>query len=99
MSVILTSVARLRAGLATIAEITSGATRAQIKVVARPQAATRPYKVHIPPRVRRHVYDFLAQNPQFPQLSHDAESITMTYAQAEEVIRISCEAVEAGAVG
>src|SRR5215211_2522003 len=71
MTTMLTSVARVQAGLAAIVEMIAGPGRIDIKVIARPQSVTRPYRVHIPSSIRRELYQFLGQLPQFKVLPHE----------------------------
>ncbi len=96
MSTILTSVARVQAGLASIVEMIGGPARMHIKVLARPQSS-RPYRVHIPTSIRGEVYHFLRQHPQFRVLPRETEPLTLSYEQAEKVVLISSEAAERAA--
>ena len=94
MAPILCSVARVRAGLATVVEMVGGPARMELDVIARPQSMHRPYKVRIPIAIRSKVYEFLAQQPQFPHLPGKAESLVLTYAQAEQLVLIALKAAE-----
>ena len=97
MTTLLTSVARVQAGLAAIVEMIAGPGRIDIKVIARPQSVTRPYRVHIPSSIRRELYQFLGQLPQFKVLPHETEPLALTYEQAEKVVLISWQAAERAA--
>ena len=78
MSILYTSVARVRLGLATIVQITSGQAPPTIGVMATPQEPNRPYTANIPVQYRREVYQFLAQHLRFPPVQDDAELLTLT---------------------